>query len=142
MRSAWLILLSVIGLTIGCTDDVKPQRQVAPNPASIGFLDAPAAEAAVDPIFTVAGWAIDESGVQRVRIYLDDTLIATVPLTVPRPDLDRLYPRTAQPGAPHGFTVVIDAGASLGFRRLRLEAIDGRGATTHVAAANIKIGWS
>jgi hypothetical protein len=142
MKSAWLILVSLISLLTGCTDDVKPQRQLTANPASIGFLDAPAAEAAVDPIFTVAGWAIDESGVQRVRIYVDDTLIATVPLTVPRPDLDRLYPRVAQPGTPHGFTVVIDVGDSLGFRRLRLEAIDGRGAATHVAAANVKIGWS
>jgi hypothetical protein len=133
-------ILSVIVLSVaGCSDEVTPRRQLGPNPASIGFLDAPAPETTVDPVFTVAGWAIDESGVQRVRIYLDDELIASVPLTVLRPDIVSTYPTRARAGLPHGFSVLVDAGIQSGYRRVRLEAIDGRGAATQIATANVKI---
>jgi hypothetical protein len=141
-RLTGIVIGILLSLSVSrCSDQVTPRRQLGPNPASIGFIDAPAPEATVEPIFTVVGWAIDESGVQRVRIYLDDELIASVPLTQFRTDVVSAYPTQARPGVPHGFAVVIDAGIQSGYRHVRLEAIDGRGAATQIATTNVKIGY-
>jgi hypothetical protein len=126
-------------VTAGCRGEAGPKRQTGPNPGSMGFMDAPKPEAIVGPIFTVAGWAIDESGVERVRIYIDDELITTAPLTIMRPDVEAAYAAKTVTGTPHGFTVVIDAGTRAGFHTIRLEALDGRGALTQVATTNFRI---
>jgi Big-like domain-containing protein len=123
----------------GCKNEAKPKRQTEPNPPSIGFIDSPAPESVVGPLFTVAGWALDESGVDRVRIYLDDQLVATAPLTVMRPDVDRAFSPKTGAGTPHGFSLVIDAGSRAGYCTIRAEAIDGRGALTQFATTNVKI---
>ena len=133
----WLTLLAL--LPAGCSHDTGPKRQREPNRASMGFIDQPAAEAVVGPIFTVAGWAIDESGVERVRLYLDDQLVATVPITIPRPDVDRAMSVRVGAGTPHGFSVMIDAGSRAGYYTIRAEAIDGKGAISQIATANIRI---
>ena len=137
MRQVAIALLVVV--SAGCTDEVRIKRQTAPNRASIGFIDQPVAESVVGPIFTVTGWAIDESNVERVRFYLDDQLVVTAPITVMRPDVDRAFSLKAGVGTPHGFSVVIDAGSRAGYCTIRAEAIDGRGAPTHIATANIRI---
>jgi hypothetical protein len=136
-------LLGLLGMlamvATGCRDEAKPKRQTGPNRASIGFIDLPAPQAIVGPMFNVAGWAIDESNVERVRIYLDDQLVATVPVTIMRPDVDRAFSLKVGAGTPHGFSVVIDAGSRAGYCTIRAEAIDGRGALTQFATTNIKI---
>ncbi|SRR5258708_1995193 len=123
----------------GCKGDVKPKRQAGDNPPSTGFIDLPAPESVVGPLFTVAGWALDESGVERVRIYLDDQLVATVPVTIMRPDVDRAFSPKVGAGTPHGFSTVIDAGSRAGYCTIRAEALDGRGALTQFATTNVKI---
>lgn len=133
----------VIGITLlasvtGCSDQVTPKRQTGRNPASIGFIDAPLPQTTVGASFSVAGWAIDESGIERVRIYLDDQLVATIPLTVWRPDVERAFPR-ATPGAPHGFATIVDGGACTGYCTVSVEAIDGRGGLTRFATSSIRI---
>ena len=105
----------------------------------MGAIDSPAANSAVGPLFTVAGWAADESGVDRVRIYLDDQIIATVPVTIPRPDVDAAFPRFKATGPLHGFQVSVDAGARAGYRTVREEVLDTRGALTYVASVTVKI---
>lgn len=130
--------LSCFALLVGC-NEAKPQRQREPNRASIGFIDAPAAQSTVGPMFTVTGWALDESSVKRVRVYLDDELVATVPIEVMRPDVDKAFPDRARAGEPHGFTAVVDAGARQGYCTIRVEALDGRGGLAQFANVTVKI---
>lgn len=139
MRIATGIGLVLVLLAGGCAEQSRPQRQAGANPGSMGFIDSPKAEAVVGPIFSVAGWAIDESGVELVRIYLDDAIVATAPITIPRPDVDAAYAARTQIGTPHGFSVVVDAGTRAGFHTIRIEALDKRGALTQIATANIRI---
>jgi hypothetical protein len=124
----------------GCYgEDAKPRRPTERNPPSIGFIDAPAAQSVVGPRFVVAGWALDESGVDRVRVFLDDELIANAPLTVMRPDVEQAYKISFGVGRPHGFTFAVDAGTRKGYCTIRLEALDGRGAITQFATMNVRI---
>ena len=130
-------------LAAGCAGEdgreAAPKRQREPNPASIGFIDIPAANAIVDPTVRVSGWAADESGVKSVRIYFDDELMVTVALVSPRPDVNKAYPRYAKPDMLHGFEALIDAGAHVGYTMIRAEAIDGKGAVTPLYSVSVKI---
>lgn len=123
----------------GCNREPRPKRQTERNLPSIGFMDSPAPESTVGPMFVVAGWALDESNVDRVRVYLDDELVATLPMTLPRPDVEKQYPGRGPAGRPLGFQTMIDAGARSGYCTIRLEALDGRGALTQIATATVKI---
>ena len=91
------------------------------------------------PIFTVSGWVLDESLVDKVRIYLDDELVTTVEVGVMRPDVEKAFPDRAQPGKPHGYMAVVDAGTRAGYCTIRTEAIDGRGGMTQFATTSVKI---
>lgn len=133
--AAALLLLAIAG----CDRDARPKRQLERNPPTIGFIDAPAAGATIGPMFTVAGWALDESSVERVRIYLDDELKAEVTLTVLRPDVEERFNVRFGRGRPHGFNAIIDAGSRKGYCTIRFEALDGRGALTQFAATTVKI---
>ena len=137
LRAAAAALLVVLA---GCSGGPQPKRQTGPNRPSIGFIDSPQANAIVGPMFAVAGWAIDpDAPVERIRIYLDDELVATVPLTVLRPDVEQLYNVTIGAGTPHGFGAVIDAGSRAGFTSVRIEALDAKGGLTHLANTSVKI---
>jgi hypothetical protein len=130
----------VCALWLGaCSGDPRPLRQTERNAPTIGFIDAPAAMATVGPRFTVAGWALDESKVERVRIFLDDELAASVPLTVLRPDVETSYKVAFGVGLPHGFNATIDAGSRKGYCTIRFEALDGRGALTVFATTTVRI---
>ena len=141
-RQLWL-RCSVLALGIlltACRRAPEVRRQTSYNPPSRGFIDAPAEGSSVGPQFVLAGWVIDESGVQKVRIYLDDKLVGSVALSVDRPDIDRAFPAFAANGPRHGFDTGIDAGSRVGYCTIRLEAIDGRGALTRFANVNVTIG--
>lgn len=133
--AAALILLA------GCGGgDPRPRRQTERNIPSAGFIDAPAAQATVGPMFVVSGWAIDRDAlIERIRIYLDDQLVTTVPLSVMRPDVEAAFPQKVGAGTPHGFTTMVDAGSRAGYCTIRVEALDAKGGLTQVATANIKI---
>lgn len=132
---------AVLILLAGCGGgDPRPRRQTERNIPSTGFIDAPAAQATVGPMFVVSGWAIDRDAlIERIRIYLDDELVTTVPLAVMRPDVEAAFPQQVGAGTPHGFSTVVDAGSRAGYCTIRVEALDAKGGLTQVATANIKI---
>ena len=136
----WIAAATLLLAVAACDGGVRgPKRQTDRNPPSVGFIDAPAAKAVVGPIFSVAGWALDESRVKQVRVYLDDQLVATLPLTVMRPDVEKAFDVRFGGGTPHGFTALIDAGSRKGYCTIRFEALDGRGALTQFATTTVKI---
>jgi hypothetical protein len=57
-----------------------------------GFVDTPADNATVSGIIQVAGWAIDNCGVDRVEIFLDGVQIGQATYGFPRPDVDLAFP--------------------------------------------------
>jgi hypothetical protein len=123
----------------GCDREPAVRRQTEPNAPSVGYIDAPASGASVGSVFTVTGWAADESGVSRVRIYLDDALVANVPPSIARPDVDASFPAVASSGPNHGFSATIDAESHVGHCTIRAEALDRRGALTRFASVMVTI---
>lgn len=137
IRWPFIALALLAAASLAC--DRPAPRQASSNHALMGFIDTPATGSTVGPVFHVAGWAAGREGVDKVRIYLDDELMATVAITAPRPDIDQAYPRYAGTGPNHGYGATIDAGSRAGYRVIRIEAIDRRGAAAYVASANVKI---
>lgn len=123
----------------GCDREPPVRRQTEPNPPSVGYIDAPTPGSSVGSVLTVTGWAADESGVSRVRIYLDDALVATVPLSIRRPDVDAAFPAVASSGPRHGFSATIDAESRVGYCTIRAEALDRRGALARFASVTVTI---
>lgn len=125
-----------------CRDDAaRPRKQdpAVPNPGTYGFIDIPAPNASVGPVITVSGWAADESGVAWIRLYADDRIIEHIPLTIPRPDVEKEFPQFTKPGVLHGWQATIDFGEQVGYCVIRAEALDGRGALTRFASVTVKI---
>jgi hypothetical protein len=134
------LALSMATLALGaCDREPAVRRQTTPNPPSIGHVDIPAPDSSVEPVFTVTGWAADESGISHVRIYLDDELVATFPPSIARPDVDLAFPGVASSGPRHGFTATIDAESRTGDCTIRAEALDRRGALTRFATVTVRI---
>jgi hypothetical protein len=119
----------------------RPRRQdpSVPNPVTYGFIDIPAPNAVGGPVIQVSGWAADESGVEWIRLYADGQVIEHITLTIPRPDVEQEFPQFTKPGALHGWHATIDFGDQVGYRTIRAEALDGRGALTRFAAVTVKI---
>lgn len=140
IRGGLFCVVVVAAMVTGCNQEQdKPRRQKERNPASIGFVDAPKAQSVVGPTFPVAGWVLDESGVTRVRVFLDDQMVADGPLTVMRPDVETAYKVSFGLGTPHGFTFPVDAGTRKGYCTIRFEALDARGAVTQFATTTVRI---
>jgi hypothetical protein len=131
-------ILCAVTLACGAPGQSSSRRQASKHDA-VGFIDMPAPGTTVGPVFHVAGWAAGTERVERVRIYLDDRLVATVPITIGRPDIHKVFPQVASTGPIHGFGTTVDAGSRAGYCTIRLEAIDEHGAATYVASVNVKI---
>ena len=128
-------------LLSACGDEPRPRRQdpSRQNPPSKGVIDIPAENQVVGPSIIVGGWAIDESGIDRVRIYADDRLVASVPLTGARPDVEKIFPGYGPPGTLHGWGAEVDFGDKVGYTTLRAEALDKNGALTRFANVTVQV---
>lgn len=70
---------------------------IAPPPSMPrGSIDTPNSGSPVSGTTQVEGWALDQAstagaGVDRVQLYLDDTLVADATYGIPRPDIGAAY---------------------------------------------------
>jgi hypothetical protein len=90
----------------------------------IGSLDTPESGAVINGLTDVRGWALDGratdgTGVDRVQLYLDDTLVGDAQYGRPRPDVATQY---GQQFANAGWTTQFDpAGFSVGPHTLQAQ---------------------
>lgn len=87
----------------GPTDSTVPSGPTGIAP--IGYLDFPSPDAVVSGIVGVEGWALADSGIERVEVYVDGVYVGDAVYGHPRPDVDNDYPGRA--GAPN-FGYVFD----------------------------------
>jgi hypothetical protein len=137
MRAIYILPLLLCAV-LACDKPATKKRALTYH-GLMGFVDAPVPGGSVGPVFLVAGWAIGRQPVDSVRIYIDDEIVGTATIMIPRPDVDREYPHLAGSGPNHGFTTTVDAGSRSGYHTVRIEAIDRTGARAHVASQNVNI---
>ena len=85
MRLAFLVLSLL--LSAGCLRNRGPETGDLAGKMPVGFLDAPKSGEVVRGKTTVRGWALSESGIRQVAIYVDGVFAGNAKLQVTRPDL-------------------------------------------------------
>jgi hypothetical protein len=74
----------------------------------LGSLDAPARGSTLRETGVVGGWAVAESGVKRIAIYLDGQFVSFESVDGKRPDIAKLYAKTFPNAEMSGWTAVLD----------------------------------
>jgi hypothetical protein len=110
-HNVWLIaiLALAIGATAGCCcgphGDSSNERDVL-EPI-LGSLDAPVRGSTVRGLATFGGWAVAESQVKWVAIYIDRQLVSLTSVGGTREDVAKRYYKLPA-AAKSGFSVAID----------------------------------
>ena len=74
---------------------------------SIVDIDTPNTGSVVGSNFTIAGWALDSSGVSQVQIYCGSKLLGNATVGGSRADVDKAYPAYNTPNSGYSFPVDI-----------------------------------
>jgi len=111
-----------------------------PLPSRV-WMDTPAAGAIVSGTFTISGWAINTSGISRIKVQIDGRDVAETSRSISRPDVVELQQGDEDPSAPIlGFSVEVDSRQMKnGRHQLRLEVISGNGERQLASARTIVV---
>jgi hypothetical protein len=69
------------------------------------YIDFPVAKTNVAGSVNVTGWAIDDTGIAKVELFVDGQLAGTATYGTPRPDVQQAYPWAV---VNSGYQVVLD----------------------------------
>ena len=118
----------------------RPPTATPPkNEPPFGVVDGPANGATVGREVEFSGWALDDSRVAEVRIYVDGQFKVSAKVKIPRPDVTKVYPRYATPGDIHGWWELVDLGDRGGEHTLLAQAVDDRGATGDIGPIKVRL---
>ena len=113
-------------------------RKAAPD-LPLGGVNAPVSGQKVAGKVDAVGWALAESGIDSVSIYVDRRFVARAATGLPRPDVAQAYPSISGNGNA-GWTLPIDAARfSPGWHELTIQARSKEGATHDLASIPILI---
>ena len=140
---AMLGTLSVTGCG-GGSDPASDRRALAAmepapdNALPFGYVDTPPAKAVVPTTFAVGGWAMDDEGIEVVRIYVDGKYKASTRLTTDRADVSKAFPAYAHSSNKHGWNATLTIGTP-GTHTLLVQAVDVKGATRDLGEVAIVV---
>ena len=109
------------------------------NELPFGVVDVPLPAATVLRNTFVSGWALDDSAVRGVRIYIDGKYVTDARTGLERPDVSKAFPRWARGSNAHGWGVQVDFGDLTGTHLLLAQAIDDSGATRDLGAVSVTV---
>ena len=112
MRGLGILLIAACVALPGCS--TRPQRD-APQGKNGGLLpfgsfNPPQPNAHVKGRLLAGGWAIHESGIQSVELYMDRQFFMKAEVGVDRPDVRVVYGKNYRPEAITGWDALIDVG--------------------------------
>jgi hypothetical protein len=143
---AVFVCVAVVGAAAcgGGSDPAGDRRAIAAlepladNQLPFGHVDTPPASAVVPPTFPVGGWAMDDEGIEAIRIYVDGKFKASSRLTVDRADVSKAFATYAHQTDRHGFNATVTIGAP-GTHKLLVQAVDVKGATRDIGQVDIVV---
>jgi hypothetical protein len=137
--SATAILMLALLMAAHCGRGTPPDATVDPaNELPFGRVDAPVEGAQVTPQTTVGGWAMDDTGIREVRLYIDGHFAASVQLNTERPDVRKAYPQYARNTNRHGWTTTVQFDTP-GPHALLAQAVDTSGATRDIGSITVLV---
>ena len=133
----FFILVALIALAYwkGSAQRARASYSMLP----FGVVDSPRPGEALRGRSTLGGWALSESGIESVAVYLDRTLAGFATLGVSRPDVQKSFP--AFPGAAEaGWQLDFDVtGMKPGPHELEIQARSRQGATRDLGDVAVTI---
>jgi hypothetical protein len=112
---------------------------VASNSLPFGVVDTPKNGDTVGRVVDVVGWAIDDSTVAAIRIFVDGQLRSAARVTGRRPDVTSAFPQYPNRSDLHGWAAEVDLGESSGPRTILVQAVDDRGATADLRPVTVSV---
>jgi len=138
--SSRIIALMLLGVMMaGWSCRRPPPPPDATNEIPFGVVDGPQNGKVVGREVEVSGWALDDSGVAEVRIYVDSRYKMSAMLKIKRPDVTKVYPKYSVPNDMHGWWEVVDLGEKAGPHQILVQAIDTNGATRDIGTVNVEV---
>jgi len=117
-----------------------PKEPNRTNELPFGRVDLPKADTVVtDGRVSVSGWAVDDSAVKKVRVYVDSHFYATVELTIPRNDLLGPLTKYMHGTNLHGWSADVRVGRSPGAHSILVQAEDDQGATRDLGTVSVTV---
>ena len=118
------------------------RQELAPIPdvqPGIGNIDLPTPDATVGGVIEVAGWALDDRGIQKVEVLLDGQIVGQAQYSQPREDVENDYP--GFPDVPDvGFRYWLDTAVyPNGAHTLTVRATDTAGNSSQMLPGEIEI---
>jgi hypothetical protein len=108
----WLILIILafgLGANVGCHSYSNDSGQKGPALEPIlGALDLPARGSKLRETGIVGGWAVAESGVKRIAIYIDRQFVRFANIDGKRPDIAKLFGKEFPGAEMSGWTFMLD----------------------------------
>lgn len=127
--------VAVTGMVVaGCGGAPDPTNEVP-----FGAVDLPqtGATLATGPI-VVGGWAMDDRGVALVRVYVNRRFVTESRLSVPRPDLIKVFPAYLHDTEVHGWNVTVTLPGP-GTYEILAQATDTTGATRDIGVVTVTV---
>jgi len=140
MKSLFLIffiLVAIIAVAFWKGSAARARASYSMLP--FGVVDSPRSGEALHGRSTLRGWALSESDIESVAVYLDRALAGFATLGVSRPDVQKAFP--AFPGAAQaGWQLDFDVtGMKPGPHELEIQARSRQGATRDLGAVAVTV---
>ncbi len=130
----WLLLGCVLALS-GCSDRLPESSNELP----FGVIDVPVTGATVARVSRVSGWALDDSRIVRVDLYVNGHFSGSTSAVLPRPDVGKAFPAYERQALVSGWEIAVDLGEGSTPRTLLAQAVDDNGATRDLGVLSLNV---
>jgi len=137
MLSLYLILLVT---SISCSSGANPSSDaVTRAKLPFGTVDQPKANQTLKGVVGVTGWALSESGIASVTIYVDRTFLAAAISGLPRPDVASSHPGISGNAAAGWGAEVDTSKLTAGWHELTVQVRDRNGGTRELGSMPVLV---
>jgi hypothetical protein len=138
-RACGVIVTALISLSCGTTEPSVTEQPKSGSPLPFGHVELPRPGETIRGQWPVQGWALSDSGIKAVEIYVDRTYVGSAQLGVSRPDVQKVYP-SIKDSSTAGWTYTLNAAAiTPGAHELVVQARSGENRTRDIGTPAITV---
>jgi hypothetical protein len=137
-----VVILVLAAWVSGCGSDSTLPADSAQDPSNnlpFGVMDIPTNNGTVGRVVECAGWALDDTPVRVVRLFVDGRYHGAATPNFARPDLLNVFPKYMPANPTPGWKTTVDLGESPGAHTILAQAVDDRGATRDIGFVTVNL---